>query len=147
MSRKLGKGRIFYVAALPGVASLWSALQPPLVPDRGPNTHSVPTAFDPGARAIVRTVLQAAAVEPTLTTEPGLIDGRVLKAPKGFVVPLANYNAKVGQKVVLRLRLDSDVSKAVSAYHGALPIEKGEGMIQVTIPALGYGDVLKLTNE
>ncbi len=147
LSRKHGRGRFFYVAALPGVASLWSALQPPLVPDRGPHTHSVPTAFDTGARALVQTVLQAAAVEPLLTTEPGLIDARVLKSPGGYVVPLANYNAQVGQKVVLRLRLDGDVRKAVSAFKGELALEKRKGTITVTIPALGYGDVLRLTGE
>jgi hypothetical protein len=143
--RPLGLGRTYYVAALPGVASLWSALQPPRVPDRGPCTHSVPTEFDTGARAIVQTVLGAAAIEPSLTTEPGLIDGRVLKAPDGFVVPLANYNARVGQKVTLRLRLDADVSEVVSAYHGKLTVEKKNDYLLVTLPALGYGDVLRLT--
>ncbi len=144
VGRRLGEGRTFYVAALPGVASLWSALQPPLVPDRGPNTHSVPTAFDPGARAIVRTVLDAAGVQPLLTTNPGLIDCRVLKAPGGFIIPLANYNAEVGQKVVLTLRL-TEVGKAVSAYNGPLHLEKSKDRVTITIPALGYGDVIRLT--
>src|SRR5262249_25041017 len=46
--RRGGRGRVYSVAALRGLASLWTALQPPAVPDRGPGTHSVPTAFDPG---------------------------------------------------------------------------------------------------
>src|SRR6202043_3671333 len=50
--RKHGKGRIIHVSAHPGLAYLWSALQPPVVPDRGPATHSVPTKWDAGARAL-----------------------------------------------------------------------------------------------
>ena len=53
--RRLGKGRVFYTAALPGVAYLWAALQPPAVPDRGPSAHSVPTAFDAGRDAVCKT--------------------------------------------------------------------------------------------
>src|SRR5262249_1989272 len=75
--RKVGKGRGGYGACLPGVAYLWLALQPPAVPDRGPLTHSVPTAFDPGARALVRLALAAAGVRPAIEAEPALIDARL----------------------------------------------------------------------
>jgi hypothetical protein len=143
--RKLGKGSAYYVAAQPGVASLWSALQPPQVPDRGQGTHTVPTAFDPGARELLRTVVQAAGVEPIILAEPSLIDGRLLRAPKGYVLPLANYHAQVGQKVKLTIRVDTPVDKAVSAYHGALPVEKTKAGIVITVPALGYGDILRLS--
>jgi hypothetical protein len=143
--RHLGKGRLFYVAAQPGVAYLWSALQPPAVPDRGPGTHSVPTQFDPGARALLKLVLKAAAVEPTVAAEPALIDACLLKAPNGYVLPVANYHDKIGQQVKLTIRIDAQVGKAASAYHGELKMEKKEGLITVTIPALGYGDVLRLT--
>ena len=47
--------------------------------------------------------------------------------------------------MTLTIRVDGPVGKAVSAYHGELPVEKGEGQIAVTIPVLGYGDVLRLT--
>ncbi len=66
VARQLGKGRVFYVAALPGVAYLWSALQPPAVPDRGPGTHSIPTEFNSGARALLQLVLKAAHVQPSI---------------------------------------------------------------------------------
>jgi hypothetical protein len=144
IQRSLGKGHVFYVAALPGVASLWSALQPPHVPDRGPNTHSVPTAFDKGARELLRLVLKTAAVRPTVTASPPLIDTRLLEAPKGYVLPLANYHAKVGQKVTLTVRTSAEVRKITSAYHGELPFKQEKGRVVVTVPALGYGDVLRL---
>jgi hypothetical protein len=144
LDHRLGKGHIFYVAALPGVAYLWSALQPPAVPDRGPNTHSIPTAFNPGARSLLELVLRAAHVQPAIEATPALVDARLLKSPKGYILPIANYQNTVGQKATLRIRLREKVSKATSAYHGELAVKEEDGRIAVTIPALGYGDVLRL---
>jgi hypothetical protein len=144
LERKLGKGRIFYVAGLPGVAYLYSALLPPRVPARGPCTHSVPTAFDKGAAALVRLVLKAGKVQPAIVAEPALIDARLLKAPKGFVLPLANYHDKVGQKVTLSVQVGTPIKKATSAYHGELAVKNEKGRVRITIPKLGYGDVLRL---
>jgi hypothetical protein len=144
VERRLDKGRVVYVAALPGLAYLWSALQPPQVPDRGPGTHTVPTAFDPGARALLQTVLKAAQVEPSVIAEPGLIDTRLLKGPEGFLLPLANYNAVVGGSVKLSVRVPGPVGKVTSAYHGVLAVKEEEGRTIISLPALGYGDVLRL---
>jgi hypothetical protein len=144
VERPLGKGRIVYVAAMPGLAYLWSALQPPQVPDRGPGTHAVPTAFDAGARALLQTVLKAAKVEPLVVAEPGLIDARLLKGPKGFILPLANYNAKIDRAVKLRVRVPEPVGKVTSAYRGVLAVAEEKGWTVITLPALGYGDVLRL---
>jgi hypothetical protein len=144
LERRLGKGRVFYAAALPGLAYLWSALRPPVVPDRGPATHSVPTDFDKGATALVGLVLKAAGVRPAVVARPGLVDARLLKAPGGYVLPLANYNAKVGQKVTLAVHVGAPIRKVTSAYHGALPAKDDKGVVVVTLPALGHGDVLRL---
>jgi hypothetical protein len=144
IERDLDKGHVFYIAALPGVASLWSALRPPVVPDRGPASHSIPTDFDKGAKAILQTVLKTAVVEPIVTADPPLIDMRLLRSDKGYVLPLANYNAKVGQKVTLSIRTDVPLSKVTSAYQGELKAEKKDGRLIVTLPTLGYGDVLRL---
>jgi hypothetical protein len=144
IERPLGKGHVICIAALPGVASLWSALQPPVVPDRGPATHSVPTNFDKGANALLQSVLKTAAVEPIVVADPPLIDTRLLKSEKGYVLPLANYNEKVGQKVTLSIRTDAAIGKVTSAYHGELKVEKKDGRVMVTLPGLGYGDVLRL---
>jgi hypothetical protein len=144
IERRLGKGHVFYVAALPGVAYLWSALQPPAVPDRGPNTHSIPTEFNAGSRALLELVLRAAGVRPTVEATPALIDARLLRAPGGYVLPVANYQEKVGEKVVLRLRTEGKIRKATSAYHGELSVTEEEKGVLITIPSLGYGDVLRL---
>jgi hypothetical protein len=104
----------------------------------------VPTAFDKGAAALVRAVLKAAGVRPAVVARPALVDARLLKAAKGFVLPLANYHAKVGQKVTLTLRVGTPIKKVTSAYHGELAVKNDKGRVRVTIPALGYGDVLRL---
>src|SRR5262249_20908206 len=143
LERRLGKGRVVYAACLPGVAYLWSALQPPAVPDRGPLTHSVPTAFDPGARALVKLALAAAGVGPAIEAEPALMAARLLAAPGGYIVPVANYHAAVGQKVTLRVAVPGKVSKVTSAHHGELKFTVAAGKVEVALPRLGYGDVLR----
>jgi hypothetical protein len=144
VDHRLGKGHVFYVAALPGVAYLWSALQPPAVPDRGPQTHSIPTAFNSGASALIKLVLRAADVQPTIEASPALVDARLLKAPGGYIVPIANYQDGVGQKVTLRIFMGDKIKGVTSAYHGAVPVREDNGRTVFTIPTLGYGDVLRL---
>jgi hypothetical protein len=142
--RKIGKGRIIHVAAHPGLAYLWSALQPPAVPDRGPRTHLVPTKWDAGAKTLLAGVLESAGVEPANIAKPELIDARLLEAPAGYVLPVANYHDKVGQRVTLSVRVRRKVVKAISAYHGEVPVKYEGGRATLTLPALGYGDVVRL---
>jgi hypothetical protein len=144
LERKVGKGRVFYVAAHPGLAYLWSALQPPRVPDRGPASHSVPTRFDEGARALVKVVLAAGKVEPALVASPRLLDARLLKAEKGFILPVANYSEKLGEKATLSVAVPRPVGKVVSAYHGELKFESAGGRVTFVLPALGAGDAIRL---
>jgi hypothetical protein len=142
--RKIGKGRIVHIAAHPGLAYLWSALQPSAVPDRGPGTHAVPTNWDAGARALLAGVLESAGVKPAIIAAPELIDARLLEAPGGYVLPVANYHDKVGQKVTLSVRARRKVLKAISAYHGEIPVKYADGRATLTLPALGYGDMIRL---
>lgn len=141
--RDLGKGKVFYLAALPGVASLWSGLQPPLVPDRGANTHSVPQKWDEEVAGLLYAVQVASGSVPSIVAEPDLIDARILKAPEGYVVPIANYTDKVGQPLTLRLLLKG-VTRATSAHAGVLKVKVDGVYVEVTLPALGYGDILRL---
>jgi hypothetical protein len=132
IERPLGKGRVVYIAALPGVVYLWSTLT------------TSPTASEPGARALLQQVLRAANVEPAVATGLPSVDARLLKAPNGYLLPLANYGARVGRPVTLRLRLDDPVGTVTSAYHGALKVKQEKGELVLTLPALGHGDVLRL---
>jgi hypothetical protein len=144
LERRLGKGRVYYVASLPGVAYLWSALR---------SEQAIPTDFNPGARTLLEAILTAAKIEPAIRATmdgdasegaPVRIDARLLKTPKGFIVPIANYQATVGQKVTLSMRAGVAIRKAASAYHGELKVESGPEGVTVTIPSLGYGDLLRL---
>lgn len=144
VDHRLGKGHIFYVAALPGVAYLWSASQPPAVPDRDSTAYSIPTEFNAGARSLLELLLRAAHIQPTIEATPALVDARLLKAPGGYILPIANYQNTVGQKVTLHLRIGEKIDKVMSAYHGELPVKKEDGRIVLTIPSLNYGDVLRL---
>jgi hypothetical protein len=49
--------------------------------------------------------------------------------------------------VTLRIRVDGEIKKVTSAYHGDLEAKSEKGVVVVTIPALGYGDVLRLERE
>ncbi|HMC65082.1 MAG TPA: beta-galactosidase trimerization domain-containing protein, partial [Gemmataceae bacterium] len=142
INRRLGKGLVYYVAALPGVAYLWSALQPPVVPDRGPATHSIPTKYDYDVELLLDITGVFHNDVPIVWNTPGL-DARLLKAPRGYILPIANYH-KVGQKVSLSLQVDRKITRVTSAYHGVLPAKMKEGRVEFVIPALGYGDVLRL---
>jgi hypothetical protein len=144
IARTLGKGRVYYVAALPGLSYLWSALQPPRVPDRGPSAHIVPTKFDTGARALLETPLKECRFEPLVSTGGQLIDTRLIQATNGYFVPLANYEANVGQRVTVSIRLSEPIKKVTSSYCGNLSMKTEGGRVVVALPRLGYGDVLRL---
>jgi len=141
--RPLGKGKVFYAASLPGVAYLWSGLQPPTVPDRGPNTHAVPQNWDKGVAGLLAFLMADSGSFPLVTAEPELVDARILKAPGGYVVPVANYNEPAGQAVKLRLRVPG-VKKAAGAFAGELKLTRDGDYVEVTLTRLGYGDILRL---
>ena len=144
LKRELGRGRIYYVGALPGLAYLWTALQPPAVPDRGPGVHLVPVDFDPAARAVLRMPLARAALEPTVTITPGLYDTRLVQSPKGFFLPIANYNRKVRAPATVSVRVGRPIRKVTSAHCGPLRHRTKDGRVVFTIPKLGYGDMIRL---
>ena len=96
------------------------------------------------ARAPLQTVLKEAAVEPSIAAEPALIDARLLKAPKGYILPVANYQDKVGGKVTLSVAVGEPIKKVTSAYLGELPVKQEKGRVVIELPTLGYGDLIRL---
>lgn len=147
IQHRLGEGSIHYVAAQPGVASLWSALQAMKITDRRSAMHQIPTELDIGTGYLLHAVLEEGRVEPILRTDVGHIDGRVLQGPRGWIIPLANYNETVDQKIKISVRINGRVGRCVSAVHGEIPIKTGNGTIEIEIPKLGYGDLLRLTEN
>ena len=126
------------------MACLWTAAQPASVPDRGPSSHKLPTAYDPGAMALVSEALKVAGVAPEVLVPGRLADGRVLESEKAFVVPVANYGKPVEERVEISLRLPRAVSKATSAWAGPVPVKREGDSFTVTLPGLAAGDILRL---
>ena len=143
VSTKLGRGSVYYVAALPGMAYLWAALQPPAVPDRGPGVHRVLEGFDPAAASLLRMPIPGE-VERAVTIAPGLYDTRLVESPKGCFLPIANYNREIGKPATVAVRLPGPVRKVTSAHCGELKFETKDGRVVFTIPRLGYGDIVRL---
>lgn len=141
--RELEKGKIYYVASLPGLAYLWSATQPPQVPDRATFVHIVPTKFDAGADALLKNVLKAAAIEPLVSSDGGFIDARLIQGKSAYALPLANYNESVGKDVTVSVKLPAAPKSVTSSYRGKLEGKFENGRFTVTVPKLGYGDVLR----
>ncbi|MFQ3652392.1 MAG: hypothetical protein SNJ75_18915, partial [Gemmataceae bacterium] len=137
--RSLGKGKIVYLAAHPGLAFLHAGLQPPVAPDRGPVTHSIPTNWDRNVLKLLDAFVNA---PPLLKTSPQWIDARLLRTPKGYLLPLASYTGQERERVTLDIAIKA--KSARSAFAGDLKIEPTERGIRVIVPELRYGDILRL---
>jgi hypothetical protein len=136
--RAVGKGKVVYLAAHPGLAYLHAALQPPVAPDRGPVTHTVPTSWDENVLKMLMPLFD----EPLLKITPALVDARLLKTPKGYLLPLASYTGKQGEAITLELGISAKTAR--SAFLGDLKIETvGQG-IRITLPRVTYGDIVRL---
>jgi len=145
IERRLGKGTITYVAALPGVTYLWSAMQPPQPPPRGVWSHVTLTDFNPEAGRLI--LAPAKPVVPRVDAGDGRLDARLLQSPKGFALPVANYAADVDKPVALTLRGLPPVRKITSANRGKLRFRKHEdGAVTVTY-STGLGDILRIDTE
>ena len=90
-----GKGRSIFIAALPGVAYLWSAYQnvggKTLVPSRGPSSHLELSGFNAAAAGLI--VPLAKGVLSSIDAGDAKIDARLLSSPNGYAIPIANYES------------------------------------------------------
>ena len=143
-ARPLGRGRVFTVAAYPGMACLWTAMQPASVPDRGPSSHRLPALYDPGAMAVVAEALKAASISPEVWVADQLIDARVLASEKGLIIPLANYGKARTERTEVTLRLPRKVTKATSAWAGPVPLRQEGDATVVVLPSLGVADIIRV---
>lgn len=150
--RKLGNGYVFYTASFPGMAYLYKGLTTPkiYVPDRGPAAHRAVTTYDIDAAHFILHPLRVAGVTPRINTQPGYIDTRLIRQGKVFFLSMANYNEKVDQPVRLRITPPSDAgepTKATSAFNGNVTIESDKTIWIVSLPKLGYGDIVRIDTK
>jgi hypothetical protein len=149
IQRNLGKGRIIYVAALPGLAYLYTGLTTPQiwVPDRGPGAHREVTTYDAHAARLLNLPLAAAGVQPRVTTTPDYLDTRLIRGDGAFILPIANYNKPDDQPVTITIRPPVNSGTLVSvesAFCKQVPAKVANGAWIITLPKLGYGDMLRI---
>jgi hypothetical protein len=152
ITRELGKGKVYYVAALPGLAYLYKGVTTPRihVPDRGPGAHRAVNTYDGVAANLILRPLRDAGVQPTVTTEPGYIDTRLLEAKGVYFLPIANYHEKVDQPVTLRITPGTGGGKpvrATSAFLGEVELDANKDAWVIKLPKLGYGDIVRIDLE
>jgi hypothetical protein len=150
--RTVGKGSVYYVAALPGVAYLYKGVTTPQVwvPDRGPGAHRAVTTYDTVAANLLQEVVAEARVLPRVRTEPGYIDTRLHRRGDVFFLSIANYNEKVDRPVTLRVRPPEGAAapkQVISAFAGKLDAKSERGEWVITIPKLGYGDIVRIDTK
>lgn len=150
--RELGKGKIYYTAALPGLAYLYTGLTTPKiwVPDRGPGVHRSVTTYDKAAAEMMVSVLDSAGIKPMVVTSPDYIDTRLIRCKNTFILPLANYNEKIGQPVAILVRPPEGAGQptgAVSAFCGKVNVEVKDGNWFLALPRLGFGDILRIDTK
>lgn len=146
--RALGKGKVFYLAALPGMAYTWTGLTTPKIwlSDRGPGTHRTVTTYDKNAARVIDLPLAAAGVKPRIS-DIGYIDTRLVSGPKGvFFLPLANYNDQIDHPLTVTVRppAGAQLKSVVSAFCGPLKAKSANGVWTITVPKLGYGDMIRI---
>jgi len=147
LQRAVGKGKVFYLAALPGLAYLWTGLTNPIwVPDRADGVHREVTNYDVNAAKVMAMPLAAAGVQPQIIT-PGYIDTRLIRGNGAFILPIANYNKPDDQPITFTIRPPAGTGTpdaAVSAFCGKVPVKVENGAWIITLPKLGYGDMVRI---
>ncbi len=140
---KKDKGKVYYCGFHPGIALLWKALQPAIVPDGGPNSHAEVTGYDPATLDLLRSILAESSLPALVESDNILIDRRLLKSTEGFFIPLANYST-INSPFTLLIRTGFPVKRISSSRHGALTFAITPSGIKVTHPGTPTGDILRL---
>src|SRR5262249_32392345 len=137
---------------LPGLAYLYKGLTTPQiwVADRAAGAHRSVNTYDTVAASLILQPLAAAGVSPRINTQPGYMDTRLLRAKNVFVLPLSNYNEKIGSDVIVKITPPADAGKpvrATSAFGGKIDVHADAGVWTITVPKLGFGDVVRIECE
>ncbi len=142
VERVIGKGRITYVAALPGPTYFWSNYQPVPVPPRGVLCHAPHVNFNAAAGKLVRDAASAATA--SVEAQGAWLDARLLQSPQGYAIPVANYSGDVTKPATITIRGVPGIRKVVSAAHGELKLKRNaDDSVSVTYPT-GFGDMLRI---
>ena len=150
ISHASGKGRAFYLGALPGQAYLQPAI--PFSPmGKGGSQASPwmlePVDFDATAASVILEPLKLAGITPdTLASARGVAINR-LKSPKSTLLTLINLaQQKDGNRKNLEIRVANVASarRAWSCFYtkGSLPLRREGDTVVITLPTLAAADVV-----
>ncbi len=150
LSNTTGKGRAYYIGALPGQAYLQPAM--PFTPMGKGGTQTNPWMiegldYDATATAVILEPLQHANVKPdTQASARGIAINR-LSSPKSTLLTLVNLaQQKDGDRKNLELRITNlpNARKAWSCFHPNLTLRRDGDTVLVTLPTLAAADILVL---
>jgi len=92
--RTLGKGGVYYIGTLAGLAYLTPAMPP--------SSAVLPTEFPAALRAFIALPAQQARVTPPVTTNNPLVEAQYMTGPNGAIVTLTNWTEKPIDGLIVR---------------------------------------------
>jgi len=149
VSATVGKGRGYYIGALPGQAYVRKGLMPPRPMGKGgPEWNSSqiePVDFDAQAAAAILRPVNDAQLAPDCATNRRSVVANILQSKDATLIPVVNLAKSVDGKakdVEIALRGVRPVKKISTALKAAATFENANGFVKVKLPELDEADVI-----
>ncbi len=139
IDRKVGKGRVLAIGALPGLAYLQ--------PGIGQRKRGLPLMFPDAVRRLIAEPAETAGVRRHVTTSDPLVEATLQEGKHGAVVTLISFRVVPGtwlppaEDIHVTLTGLPDAQRVTSLRHGKLEIRRTEQGPQVSLP-VDQGDFL-----
>ena len=139
IDRKVGKGRVLAIGALPGLAYLQ--------PGIGQRKRGLPLMFPDAVRRLIAEPAETAGVRRHVTTSDPLVEATLQEGKHGAVVTLISFRVVPGtwlppaEDIHVTLTGLPDTQRVTSLRHGKLEIRRTEQGPQVSLP-VDQGDFL-----
>jgi hypothetical protein len=145
LERRVGRGRVVYLAFLPGL-SYFSPALPRRPVDRGTRdaamAHFLPTRFDEAVGRVVTGPLQD--LRRTVSTSQRNVEATVIRSPAGLLVPLINWSSEPVNALQVTLAALPEGLRASRASGGGVRLARDEAGATVSIERLDAADVIVL---
>ena len=92
----------------------------------------------------IEILLDKSGVKPVVKASLANIDARLIKGPKVYILPVANYSDKIDQPCTLTVAIGEPVAEVVSSYNGKLSFKQADGKVVIEVPKLGYGEMVRV---
>jgi hypothetical protein len=145
LERRVGRGRVVYLAFLPGLSYFRPGL-PRRPVDRGARddamAHFLPTRFDEAVGRVVTDPLQD--LRRPVSTSERTVEAVVIRSPEGLLVPLVNWSAEPVPDLHVRLAALPDGLRASLASGGGVRLTRDGTGATLSIERLDAADVIVL---